>query len=378
MRILSPSIITIVAAAGFLFPAAAFAEKLEGRVVVEHTDDFINGRSTTTRFLQTDGKRLRLLGEKPFQADNLKSGTRISVSGVRTASGFRVQELRTVITGPRIKARASFTGPRKVLVMVSEGRDPAVFARSMFSSSEPSVKRMIEWQSAGTQTMVGDVVGPYGGLPASGCDEYTAGVTLRNAAIAAGHNPDNYDHEVYVMPSGFDCTWSGRGTLGGRNVWISDGGVKTLAHELGHNFRLDHSKSIDCDSYSTPEGFGWSPLPPVTPDSRNCSENEYGDDNDYMGSGDAALSANSLQQIGARDERATVTALAPGVFSLGDAFDANASVRELKVPWAVVRWQATGYLSIVERTLFSLDKIMQALEANGIRMSVIDELLAAA
>jgi len=30
MRILSPSIITIVAAVGFLFPAAAFAEKLEG------------------------------------------------------------------------------------------------------------------------------------------------------------------------------------------------------------------------------------------------------------------------------------------------------------------------------------------------------------
>jgi len=33
---------------------------------------------------------------------------------------------------------------------------------------------------------------------------------------------------------------------------------------------------------------------------------------------------------------------------------------------------------LVERTLFSLDEIMQALEANGIRMSVIDELLAAA
>lgn len=338
-------------ALAFSYPAAVFAEELEGRVVVEISDDFINGRSSTDRYLQTGGKRLRLLSEKPFQADPLMSGTRISVSGVRTAEGFRVQRMRTVGTGSRIKARAAFTGPRKVLVMVSEGRDPAAFSRAMFSNSELSVKRMIEGQSAGTQTLVGDVAGPYGGLPAGGCDEYTAGRMLRTAAIAAGYNPDAYDHEVYVLPSGFDCGWAGRGALGGSDVWIMSGGAKTLAHELGHNFGLDHANSSFCDGESTPEGSGWSPLPPVTPGTRDCETREYGDVNDYMGSSAfAALSANSLQRIGARDERATVTALTPGTFTLGDAFDPNTPLRELKVPWKVERsGDVSGYLSIEAR-----------------------------
>ncbi|MSU35621.1 MAG: PKD domain-containing protein [Pedosphaera sp.] len=97
----------------------------------------------------------------------------------------------------------------------------------------------------------------------------------RAAARAAGYVLENYNFDLICMGSVPGFSWAGLGVVGGPGAWIrssfgSDGGV--VAHELGHNYGLNHANFWDTAGKSV-IGHGASV--------------EYGDPYDTMGNASA-------------------------------------------------------------------------------------------
>lgn len=97
----------------------------------------------------------------------------------------------------------------------------------------------------------------------------------RAAARAAGYLLENYNFDIICMGSVPGFSWAGLGVVGGPGTWIrssfgSDGGV--VAHELGHNYGLNHANFWDTAGESV---IG------------NGSSVEYGDSYDTMGNASA-------------------------------------------------------------------------------------------
>jgi hypothetical protein len=96
----------------------------------------------------------------------------------------------------------------------------------------------------------------------------------KSAAQNAGFNLSSYTHFIYVMPAS-PCTWWGFASIGGGDVWINGKyGVttKVVSHEMGHNFGLYHSHTVDCGTAVACSGGTLS---------------EYGDWIDTMGASQA-------------------------------------------------------------------------------------------
>ncbi len=99
--------------------------------------------------------------------------------------------------------------------------------------------------------LTGDVAGWFT-VPVSSttCDTGTVKSAGRSAAQAAGYNLSNYSHFIYLMSSNTGCgAWWGLATIGGGDVWVNGEyniAVHVFAHEMGHNFGLYHSHTVDC------------------------------------------------------------------------------------------------------------------------------------
>jgi hypothetical protein len=89
------------------------------------------------------------------------------------------------------------------------------------------------------------------------------------------YDPDTYDR--WIIPfnevSGANYNWAGLALVGAKSLWLNGFATKTsvVAHELGHNQGLDHSRKW-VPSGSSPIGAG--------------SAEEYGDGFDVMGDGE--------------------------------------------------------------------------------------------
>lgn len=92
------------------------------------------------------------------------------------------------------------------------------------------------------------------------------------AATNAGVDLSKYKRKVYIFPKTTACSWAGLGVVGGSNTrsWINGAAssMRTPAHELGHNFGIYHSRLLIC---------------PGSPNTGNCTRQEYGDGTDIMG-----------------------------------------------------------------------------------------------
>src|SRR4030095_15816851 len=107
------------------------------------------------------------------------------------------------------------------------------------------------------------------------CDTTSIATYAQNAAVAAGANLSLYEHYVYAFPQNA-CTWQGRGSVGGNpsQAWINEWfELGIVGHELGHNFGLYHSRSMDGGGASI---------------GSNCITDEYGDVFDLMGAANSA------------------------------------------------------------------------------------------
>ena len=184
----------------------------------------------------------------------------------------------------------------------------------------------------------------------TGCDYLGWESEAFAQARAAGVDPASYNHVMIVLaPVPYSvCAWAGLGELGGPVTWINDPflTVRTIAHELGHNFGLDHANAWVCPAGAM-IGSG-------------CVSQAYGDPFDDMGigsSGSYEFSSWHKWQLGWLDPSEQQTVSATGDYSLvADEAARDSGVKLLLVPlangssYAVETRSATGqYDSSIDR-----------------------------
>ena len=114
------------------------------------------------------------------------------------------------------------------------------------------------------------------------CVENDAARAADEMAINAGVNLDAYRRIIYIYSSN-TCSSPGFGTVGGNpsRAYIMSHNSRVIAHELGHNFGLRHSHSLDCGDVTL---------------ASDCAVKNYGDSMCTMGGTSDAFHYNALQK----------------------------------------------------------------------------------
>ncbi len=186
-------------------------------------------------------------------------------------------------------ANLAVTGTRSVLVMLVHWTAPDSVTQASAANQIGTIDS--DWFSSVShgQLRLTATATPWMAVsPTDICTDaaqYDLLAKAETAALANGYNPAAYDHEMIYFPNA-NCLWAGMGMMPGRVTWIS-GWLTTgvTVHELGHNLGLPHSHSLTCTETGTPVVLGSS-----------CTETEYGDLFDVMGSADGGGSFNAAQQ----------------------------------------------------------------------------------
>lgn len=256
---------------------------------VTHTDDFELGASHTSYAAVVDGERVPV--ELPTdtgyltEADVLVAG---DASGVE-AVGVLPMDMRPTATGTTTKKVAvilfNFSNNSNKPYTTSQVRaltytnTPPSYSVNAYYQENSFGKIRIEGKLAPD----GDVYGWYT-IPHSSttCDTSTWRTAAINAAKANGFDPAGYQSVVFEFPYTSACKWAGlassllaQGYSGVQAALINGTyAVKTVSHELGHNFGVSHARAYNCTQSGVKVPLGDS-----------CTVSEYGDQFDVMGSG---------------------------------------------------------------------------------------------
>jgi chitodextrinase len=300
-----------------------------GTLEVAHSDDFTTGRSKVWYSLHTSKGSIRLTFTGPGPVN--EGGATVAVTGWQSGNTLtiapgsptrNVRVLRKAVplvgsarTGPTTAADGAATAigtgtgtdsgtpaadlltaaPATVkvaLVLVDFSNDarqtvtPAAASSIMFTNGD-SVANFFAEESRGTIAVSGSVFGWYT-LPETnaGCDWQQWRIDAMADANAAGANLASYDHVVFAWPFASSCGWAGLGYMPGAYTFNNGSfSLRVLAHELSHNFGINHASSLTCTSGAT-----------VVALSSTCSYSEYGDPFTVMGSG--ATYHNDGEQLG--------------------------------------------------------------------------------
>lgn len=250
---------------------------VEGELEVIYEDS--PGRGRLLHFINVGGRRLQVrFTHQPPQT--LRTGMRVAISGVQVGETLEMNAGDSIsVASGSAQVAASSMGQHRVLVMMVNFQDKQTqpFTREqaqavMFGTTNDYFREA----SYGQTWLSGDVYGWYT-IPVSSttCDTTAISNYAQQAAASAGANLAAYDHFVYAFPQNA-CAWQGRGSVGGTpsQAWINEWfELGIVGHELGHNFGLYHSRSMDCGSSSI---------------GSNCTTNEYGDLFDLMGGANSA------------------------------------------------------------------------------------------
>lgn len=236
-------------------------------------------------------------------------------------------------------AFAGTTGEQKTAVLLVNFQDDASQSISRDAAHALVFGQVSDfyWEASYQKTFLsGDTYGWYT-IPVSKsvCDVDLFAREADRAAAAAGVDLSGYDRLIYLMPdnvcsvAGYN---SGPDTVPTR-TWLLSNNLtsRVVAHELGHNFGLTHSQSTDCGASS----LGGS-----------CSNDNYGDPSDTMGSGATphfnAVQKDKLGWIGTAGQPAVTTVTSSGSYALAPMETAT-GVKALKIQRGVD--PATGYPS---------------------------------
>jgi NPCBM-associated, NEW3 domain of alpha-galactosidase len=256
---------------------AGRAVRLEGEIEVVYEDS--HGRGRLLYFLKTGGKRLEVRFDKnPTQT--LVTGMHVAATGTQFGETLELNSGESVSLGStELAVSGNPMGQHRVLVMMINFQDKQTqpFTREqaqavMFGTTSDFYREA----SYGQAWLTGDVYGWYT-IPVSfnTCDTTAIADYAKQAAAGAGANLAAYDHLIYAFPQNA-CTWQGRGSVGGSpsQAWVNEWfELGIVGHELGHNFGLYHSRSMDCGTLSI---------------GSNCTTSEYGDIFDLMGGANSA------------------------------------------------------------------------------------------
>ena len=187
--------------------------------------------------------------------------------------------------------------------------------------------------------LTGSVAGWYT-LPVSStvCDGFAIEQYGKSAAQAAGYDLSQYDRFLFIFPQN-SCGYSGMGQVGAMpsNTWINGSLIlRTIAHEMGHNFGLQHAHALDC---------GGTTL------GSTCSSQEYGDTLDIMGySGTVAhFNAFNKERLGWLASSNIVEVKSAGSYTLVPTTNQTSSTKALKIPRGLDASGAPSYYYIEYR-----------------------------
>ena len=264
-----------------VFELGSFAQAAvtrSGTLQAEVVDDLRAGESTTRYSLRSGGREI------PLAPTDLAAepGDRVVVTG-ELDDGRMVGAVEETGDGALMEVAP---GPRKVAVLLLRfPGDPAEpwsleNTRSKVFTGADSANAFYTEESYGAISLTGKL-SPSGDVfgwleidtPTTGCPYSTWRTKAIEAAATAGIDLTGYDHFVYVPTQQTSCVWNGVAGLNATWSFINGNlGVKTIAHELGHNLGLLHAGSRTCTSGAV-----------RVQTSSTCSNSEYGDPFEMQG-----------------------------------------------------------------------------------------------
>jgi hypothetical protein len=304
----------------------------EGRLerLVEET--VAQGRSIERFYLVTSAGSLELhfAGGAPAGFDN---GARVRVHGFRNGGVVQVDEPGTAAEGGSsaqvlTAAPGSGTGARRIAVVpinfINDRRRPftRTQAGGIVLTNTRSARTYFAEESKGLVRITG-VAFDWVQLSASSatCDPQGWATEARSILASRGVDVASFTNIVFAFPHTNSCPWAGLGHLPGWHTWINGTpSLRTVVHELGHNFGAHHASAIHCTSSG--HRVALSP---------KCSVDEYGDPFSTMGTADRRLHhAMHLAQLGYLDASAARTITGSGTYILMRE-TASSGVRVLRV-----------------------------------------------
>jgi hypothetical protein len=260
----------------------------EGALEVLHFDHVDPAADHYEYFLQTAKERLSLhfAGKAPPHV----SGTRVRVRGVKVGTAVVLADGASTSVMTAVPTLSSTLGAQKTLAILVNFSDAptqpysVAYAQSMMFATTSNYDYEASYQQT---SLTGAVAGWFTITETSSTCNYSAIASkAQQAAAAAGFVLLNYNRYVYVFPAN-SCAWWGLGSVGGNpsQAWIHAKWGFTLpvvGHEMGHNFGLYHSHSLDCGAASVAVN--------------GCVASDYGDIFDMMGSGNDAPHFNAYQK----------------------------------------------------------------------------------
>lgn len=224
-------------------------------------------------------------------------------------------------------AKAATTGEQRTAVILVNFQDLATQPISKDAAHALVFGKVSDfyWEASYQKTFFsGDTFGWFTVPVSSGvCDIQLVAREADKAATAAGANLSAYDRIIYLAPNNV-CTGTGynSGTARPTRTWIfsnaPDAGA--VSHEVGHNFGLSHSQSLDCGTTSL---------------ASDCIVRSYGDPADRMGSGDAHFNAfqkTMLGWIGVAGTPGLTTVSTSGRFQLAPFASNDTATKALRIP----------------------------------------------
>lgn len=256
----------VAAASPAISRAATAAVELEGEVEVMIEDHEKSSRSRY--YLKTATGRAEL---RPSHAQEhqLKAGARVRVKGVKSGEMLALDGTTVTVTAPAPSLNIS--GDRKLAVLLVNFQDNPIQPYTLATGTNVlnQTAGFIKENSQSVTSVSGAAYGWYTLPIATTCSDTQITAAAKQAATAAGVNLSGYQHIAYVFPRNTACPWAGVANLSGGTILINGSlNLKTLAHELGHNFGLYHSHALECGA---------------TIGGTSCTSLDYGDALDMMG-----------------------------------------------------------------------------------------------
>lgn len=329
-------------------PVPELRGKFEGYLDVLHIDDFEDPtKSRFEYYLRPEEQRARykLFSTTGFvkQFPNARVEVQGLALGNKLAADDTPEKTQVILQPPTPQGKN--LGEQKLLVIVANIGDSKVsYTREyvdklMFGEGKDTVKEYYNENSFGKASITGVTKGIYN-LDKDTCITVGIGEAALKAAYNDGVDVSSFDRLVVFSPSAKGCTgYCGSASLGMREDYLfPDGkkrdlsfshniciGLRTPAHELGHNFGLEHANNYSCTKNGESTAL---------PNSDYCRTGEYGDPYSVMGnSPKGSLNAAHRSEAGWLSTENTKTAT-EGTFVIKpiNTTQAAGAIQQLRVP----------------------------------------------